>query len=194
MSRVFHQVLILLGSPRKKGNTALLVSRLATQLRLSGHRVEIREVARMNIHPCIGCGNCEQAGRCVFDDDMTQLYEEILQADRIILASPIYFYGLTAQLKAMIDRCQTLWSRKYILGEQLSSRPDRQGYLISVAATHGRRVFEGAELCARYAFDAMDVAYGGSLLIPGVDRKGAITSLNGIDERITAFLETIVGE
>ena len=161
-------------------------------LRQEGAEVQQVRLAGLDIHPCIGCGSCEDKGICVFKDDMQKLYEHIADADIIILASPIYFYGLTAQTKACIDRCQALWSKKYILKEPISTKPNRKGYLISVAATNGERVFEGAILSARYGLDAMDAAYRGALLYPGVDTKGAITKHPDYPDKTTTFIQQLL--
>jgi multimeric flavodoxin WrbA len=105
---------------------------------------------------------------------MQELYRSISKADRIIIGSPIYFYNVTAQTKIFIDRCQTLWSRKYILNNKIGNNADRKGYLVSVAATKGERVFEGAQLTMRYAFDAMNCSYTDNLFLRGIDQKGAV--------------------
>ncbi len=186
------QILILNGSPRKKGNTEQIVTRIAEDVNKDGDEVELFRLADLDIHPCIGCGHCEKAGICIFKDDMQLLYEKIAEADRIILASPIYFYGLTAQAKTCVDRCQALWSRKYILKKSISSKPGRKGYLISVAATKGERVFEGAILTARYGLDAMDVRYSCELLFPGVDGKGTIKNHPDYPAAVHTFIQLLL--
>ncbi len=168
------KALMFLGSPRKNGNTSLLLDNIMQGMGQAGGESELIRLDKLDIHPCIGCGTCERTGICVFKDDMVELYEKISQADQIIIGSPIYFYNVTAQTKVFIDRCQTLWSRKYVLKQPISSNSDRRGYLVSVSATSGERIFEGAILTARYAFDAMDCSYGGDLLVRGLDKRGAI--------------------
>ncbi len=170
-------VLIFNGSPRKKGNTALLLEKVAQGIVEAGGRSEQIDLARLSIHPCTGCGHCDQTGECIFDDDMTALYHKIREARRIIIGSPIYFYSVTAQTKLFVDRCQTLWSRKYLLGQKTKYPVERKGYLVSVGATSGTKLFDGTILTVRYAFDAMDFNYCGELLIKGVDKKGAVAGL-----------------
>ncbi len=97
-------VLIFSGSPRKKGNTEILIENVVNGISEAGSTCEVVRLAEQKIHPCIGCGGCEKEGNCVIDDDMQNLYKKIAVADRIIIASPIYFYGVTAQTKAFIDR------------------------------------------------------------------------------------------
>jgi len=185
-------VIILNGSPRKQGNTEHIVSALGKALSSSGAAVTPYRLADLTIHPCIGCGTCEKEGICIFQDDMIKLYEEIARAERIILASAIYFYGLTAQTKACIDRCQTLWSRKYILKQPISKQKDRRGYLVSVSATRGKKVFDGAILSSRYGLDAMDATYSGELLFPGVEAKGTVDREPDFQEKIRLFAAQIL--
>ncbi|MFZ5776077.1 MAG: flavodoxin family protein [Thermodesulfobacteriota bacterium] len=163
-------VLAINGSPRRGGNTETLLHAF-----LGGaEKVEVIRVVDLRIQPCIGCGGCDRNGECVLEDDMQEMHAKLLAARRIVLASPIYFYGITAQAKALVDRCQALWSRKRLMAERGEWRddPDRQGYLLSVAASHGARVFDGAMLTARYAFDAIGVAYAGEFLARGIDARG----------------------
>jgi multimeric flavodoxin WrbA len=167
-------VLILEGSPRRGGNTEVLIDAVARGIVASGGSLERIRVAELKIAPCIGCGGCDQNGHCVVKDDMTELYEKITAARRLILASPIYFYAITAQLKAVVDRGQALWSRKQlqVRAGNWQEDPGRKGYLVAVAATRGARVFEGAMLTAKYFFDATGFVYGGELLVRGIDRRG----------------------
>ncbi len=186
------ETLILTGSPRKRGNTDILAAAVADQLQANNVSVQLLRLADLEIHPCLGCGGCEKEGNCVIDDDMQALYPNIVTADKIIIASPIYFYGLTAQTKAFVDRCQALWSRKYLLKQGILTDNQRKGYLISVAATRGKQVFTGAELCARYVFDAMDVLYDGGLFYPGVDTWGAISKHPDFPHKLNAFVKRLL--
>ena len=167
-------ILLCNGSPRKKGNTELLLERVEEGIARSGLRCERFDLAEMVIQPCTGCGSCENTGQCVLEDDMTLLYEQLANAHRIVIGSPIYFYGLTAQTKAFIDRFQALWSRKYLLGQIKPERDLLRGYFVSVAATAGGKIFDGARLTVRYALDALDFVYAGELLVQGVEGKGAV--------------------
>ena len=168
------KILLINGSPRQHGNTDILLDKVAEGVRLAGREAETIRLADLAIHPCIGCGHCETEGRCIIDDAMTALYDRLMAAGRIVIGTPIYFYGVTAQTKAFIDRCQALWCRKYLLGQIRLDRDRLRGYLVSVAATAGGRIFDGARLTVQYAFDAMEFTYSGELLAREVDSKGAI--------------------
>lgn len=167
------RVLALTGSPRKGGNTETLVAAILRGAAQSGAESETVRLADLRIAPCIGCGGCDKTGRCVIEDDMQALYDKINAARVVIIASPIYFYGLSAQTKAFVDRLQALWSRKKLLmaAKKWPARPERKGYLVAVAATQGAKVFTGAQLTAQYAFDAMGLAYGGDFLVRGVELR-----------------------
>ena len=89
------------------------------------------------------------------------------------LASPIFFYNVSAQAKAMIDRTQALWSRRYVLKQDFPGGP-RQGVLLAVGATKGRLLFVGTRLTAKYFFDALNVSYAAEIMVRGTDEKGAI--------------------
>lgn len=168
------KILAFNGSPRKGGNTDVLLAAVARGAAAAGGEVVSHRLNAMKFRPCQSCGGCEKAGECVLQDDLSPLYAEILAVRRIIIASPIYFYGVTAQAKAFIDRMQAFWSRRRLLEAKGEWRddPGRRGLFLSVAATRGQKLFDGAMLEVRYGLDAMGFAYSGDLLVPGVDRKG----------------------
>ena len=97
-------VLILQGSPNTNGSTALLAREFARGARGAGHDVEIVDVAKLDIAPCMGCVACGYGGPCALADDFDELREKILSSDMLVFATPLYYYGMTAQLKAVVDR------------------------------------------------------------------------------------------
>jgi len=167
-------ILGLQGSPRKTGNTNYLLETFLTAARERGAQTERVHVAQKDIRPCTGCGNCEKNGFCAIrDDDMTkELYGKLRRADAVVLATPIYFYNATAQLKTVIDRSQTLWARKYKLGLTDPGRPDRKGVLLAVGATRGKNLFEGMNLTAKYFFDAVGADFSTSLTYRHIEDIG----------------------
>lgn len=103
-------VLILSGSPRKGGNSDVLCDEFTKGAREAGHTVEKIRVAAKQIHPCIACYHCrDNGGCCVFQDDMAEVLQKMIDADVLVLASPVYFYSIDAQLKAVIDRTVARW-------------------------------------------------------------------------------------
>ena len=98
-------VIVLQGSPNKSGSTAILVDEFARGARMAGHAVERLDVAREDIRPCTGCVACGYGARpCVQHDGMAAILKKVLTADMVVLATPLYYFGMTAQLKAAIDR------------------------------------------------------------------------------------------
>ena len=145
------KVLGIMGSPRIKGNADLLLDEALNGAKSQGAEVEKLVVDKLKISPCKEYLGCFRDGNCVIRDDMDAIYPKLLEADLLILASPMFFYGVSAQAKALIDRCQALWARKHVLKQNL---PDggRKGAFIAVGATRGKRLFEGATLTVKYFF------------------------------------------
>jgi multimeric flavodoxin WrbA len=170
------KVVGIYGSPRKEGNSDLLLDSALRGAHEKGIEVERIYVRDLEISGCIECGACEKSGTCAIEDDMQDVYHLLDSADVIILCSPIFFYGLTSQVKALIDRGQAMWSRKKLSngksGEKNGSRG--RGYLIAVGATRGRNLFKGAQMIARYFFDALNIEYSGGLFFPRIESKGAV--------------------
>ena len=169
------RVLGIAGSPRRGGNTDLLLAEVMRSAASSGAEVKTIILNDLNITPCQHCDACLKAGKCRIEDDMQTVYRELEQADRIVLASPIQFTGVTAQMKAMIDRLQSLWARKYVLKvPPLGDRRERKGVFISVGGRKVPDLFEPALEMVKTVFRILDVTYAGELLFPRIDEKGAI--------------------
>ena len=104
------KVLILSGSPRKGGNSDILCDEFAKGALANGHEVEKICVAERKIAPCLGCYYCkDHGGKCVLNDGMAEILQKIIAADVLVLATPVYFYSMCAQLKAVIDRTVARW-------------------------------------------------------------------------------------
>jgi multimeric flavodoxin WrbA len=165
-------VLGVFGSPRRGGNTDRLLEEFLSGAAEGGARCTRVIAAEADIKPCTGCQHCEIERRCVIEDGMQRVYALIEDADVVVLASPIYFYGLTAQAKALVDRCQVFWARKHRFGER-ATKP-RAGFLISVGGSAGPRLFECAEMTMKYFCEALDAEYVGSLTFRSIDLPGDI--------------------
>lgn len=163
-------ILGLQGSPRKKGNTHFLLSTFLEAAERRGAVTRTVQVAERNILPCKEYVVCEKKGTCPINDDMaSEIYGLLRQAEVVVLASPIFFYNMTSQLKALVDRCQTFWARKYRLKLNDPLKNTRRGVLLGVGATRGKNLFEGLQLTAKYFFDAIDARYEGSLVYRGIE-------------------------
>jgi len=171
------KVLGIAGSPRRGGNTDLLLDEALRGAKEAGAEVEKIYVRDYKITPCTECNGCFKEGKCVIKDEMDEVYPKLLEADRIIFASPMFFMGVTGWAKALIDRCQALWAKKYVLKQPVvepERKSQRQGIFISVGGTKGKRLFDGAILAVKFFFDAMDVTYSGGLFYRRIDDKGEI--------------------
>lgn len=170
------RILAISGSPRRQGNTALLLAKAAEGAREAGARVEEVVLRDLKMSPCLEIYGCLKTGRCVIQDDFQRLYDRILECDGIILASPIFFYTVSAHTKILMDRCQSLWVKRYLLEKTPVNKrgAGRKGLFISVGATKGKRLFEGTLLTVRYFFDAIDTELWRSLLYRGLDFEGDV--------------------
>lgn len=169
------KILGICGSPRRRGNTAVLLKEALKGAQETGAEVEEIVLRDKTISPCLEIYGCKTDGQCVIKDDFQEVAEKMIQADAIILASPIFFYTVSAHTKMLIDRCQSMWVKGHLLQLPVCpGRPRRKGAFISVGATRGKRLFEGVILTVRYFFDALDVELTDTVLVRGVDEKGEI--------------------
>lgn len=98
------KITVLMGSPNKRGSTSILVDEFTKGAAESGHEVEVIDVCHADIHPCIGCVKCGYEGPCVQKDDVGVIRNKLLDSDMIVFATPLYYYGMSAQLKTVVDR------------------------------------------------------------------------------------------
>jgi len=155
------------------------------EMKAKGYDTKVLDAVKLKINPCIGCGNCETKGVCIFKDDFTQVFlPAIIEADIVVISSPIYFYAFPAALKALIDRIQVLWSRKYRLKMDEFKDRNRKGVLLAVGATRGKDLFDGLKLTAKYFFDAADIHYETELCYRGIDEKGEMEKHPTVHEDI----------
>ena len=167
-------ILILSGSPRKGGNTDLLVEAFAkgtSQI----HNVEVVYVRDYKVNPCMGCNACfmNNDNTCVQKDDMAIIYEKMAHADMLMVASPVYFYGLSAQLKAVIDRCHNPIRDTFHIKKMA---------LLLVGAATLTELFDSIlaqyQLCLNF-FKLEDI---GRVLVRGVKDKGDIKKADALNE------------
>ncbi|MHB8169407.1 MAG: flavodoxin family protein [Thermoleophilia bacterium] len=172
-------VLGILGSPRRGGNSEILLDRALAGAADAGAEIERLHPASLRIAGCTECNDCYALGECSTADDMDRVYAALERADRIVVASPIFFMSFPAQLKAVIDRTQKYWALRYILREPFprpAGSPPRYGAYIGVGATKGKTLFDGARLTLKYFFDAIAVEPREELyvLVRGIDEQGEI--------------------
>ena len=98
------KIIVLMGSPNRKGSTGILVENFKRGAEEAGHTVEVIDVCHADIHPCTGCVKCGYEGPCVQKDDVEMIRKKLLACDMVVFATPLYYYGMTAQLKTVVDR------------------------------------------------------------------------------------------
>ena len=173
------------GSPRKGGNTESLLWEALRPIEYAGHDVAKFNLNEMSIKPCQDCGGCEDTGVCVWKDDMTLITAAIRESDRLILASPVFFFGVSAQAKAMIDRCQAFWCEKYLLKRPIPEGPHRRkGLLLLVGGMKKEIGIECGDATATAFFRTVSVPEHETVSFLGIDEKGAVcgheTALNDV--------------
>jgi multimeric flavodoxin WrbA len=176
MNEPRKKVLAIYGSPRRKGNTTLLLKRAVEGAKAAGADVEEVVLRDLKMSPCLEIYGCKKNGRCAIKDDFQELYDKLLACDALILASPIFFYSVSAHTKILIDRCQSLWVKKYWIDKTSPGTTNltKKGLFISVGATRGKKLFDGALLTIKYFFDVLDMSLSDSLLFRELDFEGDI--------------------
>ena len=166
-------ILAIYGSPRREGNTSVLLKQAVQGARDAGADIEEITLRDLKMSPCLEIYGCLKTGRCAIKDDFQSLYDKLLSVKGLMLASPIFFYTVSAHTKILMDRCQSLWVKKYWIDKMQEGAPEptRLGLFISVGATKGKRLFDGTLLTVRYFFDALDMKLWKSLLYRGLDFK-----------------------
>jgi len=175
------KVLGLAASARRGGNTETLLDWCLSGAKAEGAVVVKTALSDLELHGCRACDACRNTGECIQRDDMDILYPQLREVDSIVLATPVYFLGIPAVPKMVIDRCQPLWVRKYVMGETLAGpeRPERRGAYLSCAGSLYSHVFEGSQRVVRALWNTLDITPVGEVLCPGVDGKGQIMDQSG---------------
>ncbi len=167
-------ILILSGSPRKGGNTELLVEAFVKGASQK-HHVEVVSVHDYKVNPCMGCNACfkSESNSCVQKDDMPLIYEKMAVADMLVIASPVYFYGLSAQLKAVIDRFHNPIRDTYHI---------KKTALLLVGAASLPELFDGILAQYRLCLNFFKLEDAGRVLVRGVKDKGDIQNTEAIQK------------
>jgi len=168
------QVLAILGSPRRGGNTEILLDKAVEGAKATkGTKADKIVLNQLTFRPCQECGGCNQAGICVIKDDMQIIYKKMEEADGVIIASPIFFGSLSAQTKMMIDRFQCKWVRKYVLKDKLPQKR-KKGIFIACGATEREDFFANARSIIKNFFATADITYEQEIFGFELDEKGKI--------------------
>lgn len=163
------KVIILMGSPRKNGNTARLVQAFAEGARVN-NKVDIINVTDWKIHYCIGCNSCmdRENHSCFQNDDMQHVYEVLADADVLVFASPVYFYGISAQLKTLLDRLHTPLRNQFKV---------KRTALLLVGAASLPELFDGIMTQYHLLLNFFQLEDVGTVCVRGVKNPGDIENL-----------------
>lgn len=168
------KIVILVGSVRKSGNTEILAEAFAEGAK-QNNEVEIISVVDYNVNPCIGCNSCfkREGHKCFQQDDMQKIYTKLAEADVIVAASPVYFYGISAQLKAVIDRLHTPMRNEF--------KVKKLGLLLVAAATLPT-VFDSIKMQYQLILNFFKLEDAGMVLVKGVKDIGDIKENSALEE------------
>lgn len=171
-------ILILIGSPRNNGNTDLLAQAFAQGAEAKGHKADVIKVGEVNVKPCMGCNMCFEDNEmaCVQKDDMQDVYARMKNADMLVVASPVYFYSISAQLKAVIDRCHNPIRDTFNI---------KKAALLLVGASSKPAIFDAALAEYKLCIDYFGIEDAGHVLVGGVKAKGDIRNSDALKKAYT---------
>ncbi len=164
------KLLAVSGSPRRHGNTETALDIVIEMARVRGVDAKKLILNDLKIRPCQDCGGCAETGACVINDDMALVHSEMDSADLIVIGSPIYFAGVSGQLKVMVDRMQSRWVRRYVLGQKTASR--RKGMVILCGHKTVQAFYDCSAMVVDVMFKTIGVADCEKIFIPGVEERG----------------------
>lgn len=170
-----QRIVAISGSPRRRGNTATLLKQAVAGARDAGAQVEEIVLRDLKLSACLEIYGCEQNGECRIHDDFQGVCQLVLASAGLMLASPIFYYTVSAHTKVLMDRFHSVWVKKNRLnrGQEPAPARRRKGLFISAGATRGKRLFDGTMLSMRYFFDTLDMDLWRALLYRGLEHEGA---------------------
>lgn len=178
------KVVGMLGSPRRGGNNEILLDRVLEGAKSAGSQIEKIILNELNIKPCQDCGGCSETGICIVKDDFQKIYEKLKSYQYFVIASPVYFYGTSAQVKLMIDRSQCCWTAKYKLKKPVAlPSVSRRGIFISTRGKSGLEGFRCSLRQIKAFFTVNNIEYFSKILFAGADEKGKVSR----DDEILEF-------
>ncbi|MDR2368758.1 MAG: flavodoxin family protein [Deltaproteobacteria bacterium] len=176
-------------SPNQAGTSKALLDQFGSGVVEAGAGFSTLSISDFNnLSGCVECGACGRTGRCRISDDMDVFYEGFETASRIVVASSLFFYDVPAQGKAVIDRSQAYWSKRYLLGQNKEGRPGARGFLLAVGATKGKDLFTPVSLSVKYFFDALAFPKTfGTLFIRSVETRADLTEAQLREAKAAGF-------
>ncbi|MDD5428575.1 MAG: flavodoxin family protein [Candidatus Omnitrophica bacterium] len=187
------KILGVSGSPRRYGNTETILDAALMGAALKGVITEKVIVSELCIKPCLSCDKCLNTAVCVIKDDMRAVYRKFKEADGVIMASPVYFGSLTAQLKTAIDRFEPQWIARYCLKKRAGEKKRRAGIFLCVSCRNEIKFFRNAGSIVRSLFATLGIKYLGGIFCGGVTRPGDITKKRSVLKRAFAMGAKLAG-
>jgi len=155
-------VLGILGSPRPRSSTGVLLERVLAGAAAAGAETELIALRRLKYSSCRHCGGCDTTGQCVVQDDMQTIYPKLRAAHHVVLASPIQFSGVSGEMKAMIDRAQCCWVARYRLKQPVADAAgERRGVFVASCGGKDTRVFDWATHTVKAFLNSTGFTYWG---------------------------------
>ena len=163
-------VLGILGSPRPRSSTGVLLERVLAGAAAAGAETELFALRRLKYSSCRHCGGCDRTGQCVVQDDMQTVYPKLREARHVVLASPIQFSGVSGEMKAMIDRAQCCWVATYRLKQPVADvAGERRGVFVASCGGTDTRVFDWATHTVKAFFNSAGLRYWGEFFEANTD-------------------------
>jgi multimeric flavodoxin WrbA len=169
MEKQKKRVLGVVGSPRKKGNTHILVSKILEGAKEEGATIDILFLNDLRIRECDGCHTCWKGKQCSKKDDMNEIYSKIIESDIIVFGTPVYWYGPTALMKGFIDR--------FVYFNCPENRDKIRGKSTALAVTYEEKSIKTSQLVVSFfqkTFEYLEMNLVSKIIVPGVSRKGDI--------------------
>jgi multimeric flavodoxin WrbA len=161
------KILVLCGSPHTNGTTAYLADEFCAGAKEAGHDTVRVETAHLKIYPCLGCEHCIQHDeKCVYEDDIAKVFQDLLAADAVVLVTPLYYFGMTAQLKSLVDRF-------FSVNTRLRQRPKKL-LLIAAGSDNTDWAMEALRLHVQTICRYLNWQEGGMVLATGAGVKGDV--------------------
>jgi len=170
-------MLVINGSPRKLGNTETVLNAFVEGAKEAGAEVTVVRLVEIDHKNCKGCNACHKNGVCVLKDDLTPVFDQMLQSDILVLASPIYSMSVTAEMKSFIDRGQFLWAQKFIrktLVFDAEHLKKHKGVFLGTSGQDLPYIFDSAFPVVRAFFNDSGFSYAENVLFPGMDQHGGV--------------------
>lgn len=177
------RIVVLVGSNRRNGNTDLLAKAFAEGAS-KNNIVELVSVADYKVNPCIGCNSCftREGNKCFQDDDMPKIYEKLRNADMVVISSPVYFYGISAQLKSIVDRLHTPMRNEFKI---------KKLALILVGAATLPELFDSIKLQYQLVLNFFKLEDAGMILVSGAKDKGDVKKSEAIKQAYDLGLSVV---